>query len=383
MKKLKILIVFGTRPEAVKMAPLVIELKKHPQIVTEVCVTAQHREMLDQVLDIFSIVPDYDLDIMKVRQTLSDVTVNALKGLESILIKSCPNLVLVHGDTTTTFSGALAAFYGRIDTGHVEAGLRTFDKYFPYPEEINRRLTGVLADIHFAPTETNRQNLIKEGVSPEKIHVTGNTVIDALKTTVSSNYMFKNTDLRSLDFSKRIIAVTAHRRENLGNPLENICSALKRLADNYQDVIVVYSVHLNPAVRETACRILDNHPRVKLISPLDPQDMHNFLSRSHIVMTDSGGLQEEAPSLGKPVLVLRNETERPEAVKAGTVRMAGTDEQRVYSLAKTLLDDSSEYASMAKAVNPYGDGLASTRIARAILFKYGLDRRRPSAFKPG
>jgi len=343
LKRLKVMTVFGTRPEAIKMAPLVTELKKCDQIETVVCVTAQHRQMLDQVLEIFNINADYDLDIMKDKQTLIDITTRALERLSVILDKTKPDIVLVHGDTTTTFVGSLAAFYKKISVGHVEAGLRTYDKYFPYPEEINRRLTGVIADLHF---------VVREGVDESKIYITGNTVIDALKTTVVENYD-----------KKRIITVTAHRRENLGEPLHNICEALKHIADRYDDIEIVYPVHLNPAVH-----------------PLDVQDMHNLMARSYLIMTDSGGLQEEAPSLGKPVLVLRNETERPEAVKAGTVKLAGTEKENIIRLTEELLDNKTEYDKMAKAVNPYGDGFASERIVKALLFEFGLSKTKPEGF---
>lgn len=383
MNKLKVMTVFGTRPDAVKMAPLVKELEKYEQIDSKVCVTAQHRQMLDQVLEIFSIKPDYDLDVMKDRQSLEQVTVRILEGLSEVLEKEQPQIVLVHGDTATCFVSALAAFYKKISVGHVEAGLRTFDKYFPFPEEMNRKLTGALSDLHFAPTALNRQNLLNEAIRDEKIYITGNTVIDALKTTVSTTYKFQNEDLAKLNLSnRRIIAVTAHRRENLGEPLENICLALRDLADNYPDIAIVYAVHLNPAVQETARRILGKHERVHLISPLDVQDMHNLQARSFFIMTDSGGLQEEAPSLGKPVLVLRNETERPEAVTAGTVRLAGTSRENIYSLASQLLDNPEEYRKMAHAVNPYGDGKASERIVKALLYEFGFSSERPDGFKP-
>lgn len=383
MHSIKVMTVFGTRPEAVKMAPLVKELEKHDSIRSIVCVTAQHRQMLDQVLEIFGIVPDYDLNIMKDRQTLIDITTNALLGLDAVLEKEKPDIVLVHGDTTTTFVGSLAAFYRHIKVGHVEAGLRTFDKYFPYPEEMNRRLTGVLSDLHFSPTQTNKNNLINEGVDAQNIYLTGNTVIDALKTTVKKDYIFENKQLNEVDFiNKKVLTVTAHRRENLGKPLENICTALKRIADNYSDIVIVYPVHLNPAVQETARRILGGHPRVHLIDPLGVQDMHNLIDRSYMILTDSGGLQEEAPSLGKPVLVLRNETERPEAVKAGTVKLAGTDEAKIVELATQLLDDENEYSKMSKAVNPYGDGRASERIVQALLYYFGLRSQKPEEFKP-
>jgi len=381
VNSLKVMVIFGTRPDAIKMAPLVAELKRHNQIQTIVCVTAQHRQMLDQVLDIFGIEPDYDLNIMQRRQSLEYITIKALEGLSRVLEDTKPDIVLVHGDTTTCFVGSLAAFYKKISVGHVEAGLRTHDKYFPYPEEMNRRLAGVISDLHFAPTRTNKNNLLREGIAEDKIYITGNTVIDALKTTVRPDYEFQMKELRNIDFSKnRVITVTAHRRENLGEPLKNICRALKHIADKYDDVEIVYSVHLNPAVQEVARDILGNHNRVKLIDPLSVQDMHNLIARSYLVMTDSGGLQEEAPSLGKPVLVLRNETERPEAVEAGTVKLAGTDEEQVVSLAVQLLEDSNEYARMAKSVNPYGDGKASERIAAALLYRFGLCDKAPEEF---
>jgi len=373
VKKLKVMTVFGTRPEAVKMAPLVLELNKHPEIESLVCVTAQHRQMLDQVLEIFDIAPDYDLDIMHNRQTLVDITTRALEGLNDVFGRVKPDIVLVHGDTTTSFVGGLAAFYNQISVGHVEAGLRTFDKYSPYPEEMNRRLTGAIADLHFSPTETNKTNLLNEGVSRDKIFITGNTVIDALKTTIKSDYVFENKRLKDFDFGTgRLITVTAHRRENLGEPLVNICKALKFIAEKYSDVKIVYPVHLNPAVQEVAERILGANKNVKLIDPVDVQDMHNLMNKSYLIMTDSGGLQEEAPALGKPVLVLRNETERPEAIKAGTVKLAGTDEKNIISLCSALLDSSVEYDKMAKAVNPYGDGKASERTVNAIMHNFGL-----------
>ncbi|MFZ5986109.1 MAG: non-hydrolyzing UDP-N-acetylglucosamine 2-epimerase [Bacillota bacterium] len=382
MQKLKVMTVFGTRPEAIKMAPLVKELKKYDEIETIVCVTAQHRQMLDQVLRIFEIDADYDLDIMKNKQTLIDITTRALEGLSTVLDESKPDVVLVHGDTTTTFVGSLAAFYKKISVGHVEAGLRTCDKYFPYPEEINRKLTGVLTDIHFAPTITNKNNLLREGVSEDRIYITGNTVIDAIKTTVKKDYSFEDGKLKSIDtLGKRVITVTAHRRENLGDPLYNICRALKYIADSYDDIEVIYPVHLNPAVQETAREVLGGHRRVHLIDPLDVQDMHNLMDKSYLILTDSGGMQEEAPSLGKPVLVLRNETERPEAVTAGTVKLAGTDKDNIIALTKELLDNQNEYDKMAKAVNPYGDGLASKRIAEALLYEFRLKEEKPMEFK--
>ncbi|MBE7031782.1 MAG: UDP-N-acetylglucosamine 2-epimerase (non-hydrolyzing) [Ruminococcaceae bacterium] len=371
MKKIKVMTIFGTRPEAIKMAPLVKELEKHEEIESIVCVTAQHRQMLDQVLDIFEIKPDYDLNIMKDRQTLISITTRGLEGLDEVMKEAKPDIVLVHGDTSTTFVGSLAAFYNQITVGHVEAGLRTYDKYSPFPEEVNRRLTGVIADMHFAPTEKNRGNLLRENVDDSTIYITGNTVIDALQTTVRADYEFKDAGLAGMNWdSKRVIVMTAHRRENLGKPLENICNAVKRLVEDFEDIEVVYPVHLNPAVREVANKILGGMDRVKLIEPVNADELHNAISRSFMVMTDSGGLQEEAPSLGKPVLVMRNETERPEAVEAGTVKIAGVDEDVIYDMAKTLLTDENEYSKMAKAVNPYGDGHASERIVKAIIEKY-------------
>ena len=370
MDKIKVMTVFGTRPEAIKMAPLVKELEKNPQIESIVCVTAQHRQMLDQVLEIFDIKPDYDLDIMKDRQTLIGITTKVLEGLDGVLKEAKPDIVLVHGDTSTTFVGALAAFYNQIPVGHVEAGLRTYDKYSPFPEEMNRCLTGRIADLHFSPTISNRNNLIKENISDDDIFITGNTVIDALKTTVSADYKLC-ASMDAVDFSKRVILVTAHRRENLGEPLENICRALKRIVTEFEDVELVYPVHLNPAVRETVNKYLSGMDRVHLIDPIDVRDMHNAMDRSYMIMTDSGGLQEEAPSLGKPVLVLRNETERPEAVEAGTVKIAGVNEEVIYEMAKKILTDKNEYDKMARAVNPYGDGEASRRTVEAILYHFG------------
>lgn len=381
LDKLKVMTIFGTRPDAVKMAPLVKELEKCDRIESVVCVTAQHREMLDQVLNIFDIKPNYDLNIMQSRQTLTGITTRALDGLEKVMEQEKPDIVLVHGDTTTCFVGSLAAFYKQIAVGHVEAGLRTFDKYSPYPEEMNRKLTGAMADIHLAPTETNKSNLLKEGVLEDSIYITGNTVNDALKTTVKENYTFECEALRNIDFSnKRIIAVTAHRRENLGEPLRNICRALASIVNNYKDVEIVYTVHLNPVVQETAKEILGDKERVHLIPPLDVQDMHNLMARSYMIMTDSGGIQEEAPTLGKPVLVLRKETERPEAVKAGTVRLAGTVEHEIVEHASKLLDDKADYEKMARSVNPYGDGHASERIVQVLLFHFGLTDDKPDEF---
>ena len=381
MRKIKVMTVFGTRPEAIKMAPLVKALENCEYIDSQVCVTAQHRQMLDQVLEIFRIQPDYDLNIMQDRQTLIDITTRAIEGLHGVFTETEPDIVLVHGDTTTTFAASLAAFYARVKVGHVEAGLRTYDKYSPYPEEMNRRLTGAIADLHFAPTVANRENLLKENISGDAIYITGNTVIDALSSTVVSGYNFTDSFLREFSFeNKRVILVTAHRRENLGEPFENIFTALRQLVDDVPDVNIIYPVHLNPVVREAAGRILGNHDRIHLIEPLNVQDMHNLMEKSTLIMTDSGGIQEEAPALGKPVLVLRNETERPEAIKAGTVKLAGTQRDAVYREARLLLDDAEEYQRMARSVNPYGDGHASKRIVEAILYYFGLKNGRPEEF---
>lgn len=381
MKKLKVMTVFGTRPEAIKMAPLALELKKYDEIEPIVCVTAQHRQMLDQVLEIFGITPDYDLDIMKERQTLVGITSRVLEGLDEVIKKEQPDIVLVHGDTSTSFVAALAAFYNQVKVGHVEAGLRTYDKYSPFPEEMNRQLTGRISDLNFSPTEQNRLNLLKENVSDDIIYITGNTVIDALKTTVRDDYKFKDETLNSIDFnSRRVIIVTAHRRENLGEPLENICNALKRIVTEYEDTELVYPVHLNPAVRETVFGILGDTERVHLIDPIDVEELHNAMARAFMVMTDSGGIQEEAPALAKPVLVLRRETERPEAVAAGTVKIAGVDENTIVSMAKELLDSKEAYNKMAHAANPYGDGEASRRTVEAILYAFGLRDKRPENF---
>ena len=381
MEKLKVMTVFGTRPEAIKMAPLVKVLEQREEIESVVCVTAQHRQMLDQVMDIFNIRADFDLDIMKSGQTLSDITARVMKGIEETIKAARPDIVLVHGDTTTTFAGALASFYCQTKIGHVEAGLRTYDKYSPFPEEMNRCLTTYLADLYFAPTINNKNNLLKENVNPSDIYVTGNTVIDAMKHTVSPDYVFQTDALKRIDFrNRRVILVTAHRRENLGEPLQNICRAILNAANAAEDVEVVYPVHLNPLVRNTANEILGDHSRIHLIDPLDVTELHNLMDRCYMVMTDSGGLQEEAPSLGKPVLVLRTETERPEAVTAGTVKIAGVDENHITDLARTLLFDKTEYEKMSKAVNPYGDGLASERIADAILYAFGRKAEKPSNF---
>ena len=381
MKKLKVMTVFGTRPEAIKMAPLAIELKKYDEIESIVCVTAQQRQMLDQVLEIFDLKPDYDLDIMKTRQTLVGITTRVLEGLDEVIKKEQPDIVLVHGDTSTSFVAALAAFYNQVKVGHVEAGLRTYDKYSPFPEEMNRQLTGRISDLNFSPTEQNRLNLLKENVDDSTIFITGNTVIDALKTTVKDDYEFKDAALNDVDFkNNRVIIVTAHRRVNLGEPLENICNALKHIITKYEDVELVYPVHLNPAVRETAFGILGDLDRVHLIEPLDVEDLHNAMARSFMVMTDSGGIQEEAPALAKPVLVLRRETERPEAVEAGTVKIAGVDKNVIISMAEELLDNEDAYNKMAHAANPYGDGDASRRTVEAILYAFGLRNEKPDHF---
>ena len=381
MKKLKVMTVFGTRPEAIKMAPLALELKKYDEIEPIVCVTAQHREMLDQVLEIFGIKPDYDLDIMKTRQSLIGITTRVLEGLDEVIKKEQPDIVLVHGDTSTSFVAALAAFYNQVKVCHVEAGLRTYDKYSPFPEEMNRQLTGRISDLNFSPTEQNRKNLLKENVFDDIIYITGNTVIDALKTTVRDDYKFKNECLNSLDFeNKRVIIVTAHRRENLGKPLEDICTAIKEIVTEYKDTELVYPVHLNPAVRDTVFAVLGDTERVHLIDPIDVEDLHNAMARAFMVMTDSGGLQEEAPALAKPVLVLRRETERPEAVAAGTVKIAGVNKDDIVRLAKELLDSEEAYNKMAHAANPYGDGEASRRITEAILYAFGYRNERPDNF---
>ncbi|MGW6302259.1 non-hydrolyzing UDP-N-acetylglucosamine 2-epimerase [Peribacillus butanolivorans] len=377
-KKIKIMTIFGTRPEAIKMAPLVLELEKHSDYIESiVTVTAQHREMLDQVLSVFNITPDYDLNIMKERQSLTGVTINALTGLDNIMKEVDPDLVLVHGDTSTTFVASLAAFYNQISVGHIEAGLRTWNKYSPFPEEVNRQLTGVIADFHFAPTEQSKENLILENKEQKTIIVTGNTAIDALKTTVLSNY--RHALLEEIG-SDRILLLTAHRRENLGDPMRNMFKAIKRLLVENSDIQVVYPVHLNPAVREIADEILGNDERIHLIEPLGVIDFHNFASRSHLILTDSGGVQEEAPSLGVPVLVLRDTTERPEGVKAGTLKLVGTNEENIYQVAQELLNNTEAYNVMARASNPYGDGMASYRIVQDILYRFGKIDKAPIEF---
>ena len=377
---LTVLTVFGTRPEAVKMAPLYLLLRDTPGIWALCAVTAQHRGMLDDVLSVFGVKPDYDLDIMEVGQSLSTITVKALEGMDRLLERERPDLILVHGDTSTTFAGALSAFYHKIRVGHVEAGLRTFDKYSPYPEEINRRLVGAIADLNFCPTGRNADNLRREGVT-NGIYITGNTVIDALHMTVKPGYVFHSEQLRRLPLEKeRFILVTAHRRENFGEGFDNIFRALRTLLSAYPNLRVVYPVHPNPVVRQSANRILGQTPRAHLIDPVPANDMHNLISRVYLVLTDSGGLQEEAPALGRPVLVLRRETERPEAVEAGTVRMAGVSHDHIVASTRELLDNPSAYARMAKAVNPYGDGKACQRIAQALLYEYGLSEEKPNSF---
>ncbi|MED1577242.1 MULTISPECIES: non-hydrolyzing UDP-N-acetylglucosamine 2-epimerase [Bacillus] len=378
MKTLHVMTVFGTRPEAIKMAPLVLELKRHPQIKSSVTVTAQHRQMLDQVLKAFNIQPDHDLNIMKERQTLSEITSNALLKLDQLFQEEKPDIVLVHGDTTTTFAGSLAAFYHQISVGHVEAGLRTHNKYSPFPEELNRQMTGTIADIHFAPTNEAKQNLLIENKKEETICVTGNTAIDALQTTVTEQYQHPILEKIGTD---KMILLTAHRRENLGQPMKNMFRAIRRIVEEFEDVQVVYPVHLNPAVRDAAQTEFSDLDRVHLIEPLEVVDFHNFAAASHFILTDSGGVQEEAPSLGKPVLVLRDTTERPEGVKAGTLKLAGTDEETIYNMAKQLLDDQKEYDNMSKASNPYGDGQASKRIVEELLHRFGLSEEKPVPFQ--
>lgn len=355
----KVMTVFGTRPEAIKMCPVVKELKKSDKLKTVVCVTGQHREMLDMVLEAFDVVPDYDLSVMKKNQTLFDITCNIMLDIKEVLEEEKPDVVLVHGDTTTTFAAALACFYLQIPVGHVEAGLRTYNIYSPWPEEFNRQATGVVAKYHFAPTEMAKSNLVKEGKNKSDIYVTGNTGIDALKTTVRDDYTHP-----LLDWAKdsRMILLTAHRRENLGENLRNMFRAIMRIIEEFEDVKVIYPVHLNPAVRKAAKEILGDHERVKLVEPMEVIDFHNFLAKSHLILTDSGGIQEEAPSLGKPVLVMRDTTERPEGIKAGTLKLVGTKEENIYREFKTLLTNITEYEKMSGAKNPYGDGTASKQI---------------------
>lgn len=383
MKKLKIMTVFGTRPEAIKMCPLVLEMRKYPDYIEPiVAVTAQHREMLDQVLELFNIVPDYDLNIMTSGQTLYDVTTRALMGLKDVMENAKPDIVLVHGDTTTTFAGALAAFYAQIPVGHVEAGLRTGNKYSPYPEEMNRKLTGSLADIHFSPTSTSKSNLLKENVNPKTILVTGNTVIDALQTTVRADYKFADDDFNKvLSSGKRLILMTTHRRENLGEPMRHVYRALKSVLESHADVEAIFPVHKNPKVREIVQEELGHLSQVHLIEPMDYEPFANLMAKVDIVLTDSGGIQEEAPALGKPVLVLRDTTERPEAVEAGTVKLIGTEYEDVLRETNLLLDDAEHYKSMAEAANPYGDGKACERIIKAILLRNGYKVENFSEFQ--
>jgi len=380
MEKLRIMSVFGTRPEAIKMAPLVKELASRDEIESICCVTAQHREMLDSVLKVFDLKPDWDLDIMTPRQTLSSITSKCLTGMDEAIEQLKPDMILVHGDTSTTFAGALSAFYHQVPVGHVEAGLRTWDKYSPFPEEMNRTLVGDIAELHFSPTKANADNLRREAIAG-KIFITGNTAIDAMRYTVQKDYVFADESLNQLDFNNsRVVVVTCHRRENYGKPMENIMRAIAEMVRLHPDVEVVYPVHLSPVVRECAFGILGGLDRIHLIEPLDVQEMHNLMARCYMVMTDSGGLQEEAPALGKPVLVMRKETERPEAIAAGTVKLAGVEYEDILNLANQLLDDPACYASMAKAVNPYGDGHACARIAQAIRWHFGLTDRQPTDF---
>ena len=381
MDKLRILSVFGTRPEAIKMCPLVKELASRPGVESLCCVTAQHRQMLDSVLDVFDVKPDWDLDIMTPRQTLSTITSKCLTGMDEALEALKPDMVLVHGDTSTTFAGALSAFYHQIPVGHVEAGLRTYDKYSPLPEEMNRLLVSGIAELYFCPTEGNRENLIREG-HRENLFITGNTVIDALRTTVREDYRFSTEELNRLPYGeKKVILVTCHRRENYGEPMKNIMLALRQIAEQRPDVELVYPVHLSPVVREAVDKYLRGAPRVHLIDPLPADEMHNLMARCYLVLTDSGGLQEEAPALGKPVLVMRRETERPEAVAAGTVKLAGVVQDDIVTMAERLICDKAAYDRMAHAVNPYGDGQACRRIADAVEWRYGLRKERPEDYR--
>ena len=381
MDKLRVMSVFGTRPEAIKMCPLVQELASRPEIESLCCVTAQHRQMLDSVLEVFHCTPDYDLNIMTPRQTLSTITSKCLLGMDEAIDALKPDLILVHGDTSTTFAGALSAFYHQVKVGHVEAGLRTWDKYSPFPEEMNRKLVSAIADLYFCPTENNRNNLLKEGIT-EGLFVTGNTVIDALKTTVRDDYRFATDELNNLPYAeKKVLLVTCHRRENYGEPMKNIMLALRQIAEENPDVELVYPVHLSPVVREAVDKYLRGAPRVHLIDPLPADEMHNLMARCYLVLTDSGGLQEEAPALGKPVLVMRRETERPEAVAAGTVKLCGVVQDDIVTMAERLIRDQNAYHAMAHAVNPYGDGLACQRIADAILWSFGRRAERPADYQ--
>ena len=378
MEKIKVMSIFGTRPEAIKMAPLVKELERRKEIESIVCVTAQHRQMLDQVLETFNIKPDYDLNIMKQGQSLSEITSRALTGLESVIKDVKPDIVLVHGDTTTTFAGALASFYNQVAIGHVEAGLRTYDKYSPFPEEMNRQMVDCMTDLYFAPTIVSKENLLKEDIQEEKIFVTGNTAIDAMSTTVKNDYT--HPELEWIKPNEKMILLTAHRRENLGEPMRHIFKAIRRIVDEFDDVKVIYPIHLNPLVRSVANEVFAGCDKVKLIEPLEVFDFHNFQNKSYIILTDSGGIQEEAPSLGKPVLVLRDTTERPEGISAGTLKLVGTDEETIYAETKKLLTDNKEYEKMSHASNPYGDGHASERIVDAII-KWKQNSQNTKAFK--
>ncbi|MBS6601076.1 MAG: non-hydrolyzing UDP-N-acetylglucosamine 2-epimerase [Clostridium sp.] len=372
----KIITIFGTRPEAIKMAPLVKELEKREGIESKICVTAQHREMLDQVLELFDIKPDFDLNIMKTKQSLTGITNRILEGLETIFKEEKPDMILVHGDTTTTFSSALAAYYQQIKVGHVEAGLRTFNKYFPFPEEMNRKLTGAISDLHFSPTKGAKNNLLREGIDEKSIYITGNTVIDAMLHTVEDNYVFENEELNKIDFkNKKVIMITAHRRENWGEGISNICEALNEIVDKNKDVELVYLVHLNPIVKDMVYEKLGGKERIHLLNPLDTKETHNLMNKCFMVMTDSGGLQEEAPHLGKPVLVLRDVTERPEAVEYGTVKLVGTDKEKIIREGNKLINNKEAYEKMSKAVNPYGDGKASERICDAIMKYFNLSKK--------
>ena len=371
VEKTNVMCIFGTRPEATKMVPLFLELDKNPSIEASICVTAQHREMLDQVLEPFNIKPQYDLNIMTAGQTLYDITNRVLSGLKDVLNEAKPDLLLVHGDTTTTFAASLAAFYAQLRVGHVEAGLRSYDKYQPFPEEMNRKLTTAISDLHFAPTHDAKDKLLKENVPDTFIYVTGNTAIDMMKYTINPQHRFLNESLNELDYGKRIILMTAHRRENLGEPMENICHAVAKLVDEFSDILLVWPVHPNPAVSKPAQTFLSGHERILLTEPLDVRDLHNLMERSYLVLTDSGGLQEEAPSLNKPVVVLREVTERPEGLKAGTLVLAGTNENAIYNAVTSLLTDKQAYNLMAEKSNPFGDGKASERIVQSILYEYG------------
>lgn len=380
MKRIKVMSIFGTRPEAVKMAPLVLELQKHPEHIEPiVCVTGQHRQLLDSVMELFKITPDYDLNVMKDRQTLNEVTIRVLQGLEPVLKDAKPDMVLVHGDTITTFLASYAAFMQQIQVGHVEAGLRTWNKLSPYPEEMNRQLTGVLADLHFAPTDWSAGNLLKENKAEAAIHITGNTATDVFQYTKQADY---HHDILDIVKNKRLILMTAHRRENIGEPHRQIFRAVRRLVDEFEDVAVVYPIHPNPAVTEPAHELLGGHERVHLVDPLDLVDMHNFYPHTHLILTDSGGIQEEASSFGIPVLVLRDTTERPEGIKAGTLKLVGTEEEAIYKEAHLLLSNKEVYERMSTAANPYGDGKAAMRIVQAILHHFGVTEDKPTPFKP-